>query len=80
MADIVSVTLGSMGEKARSWIANGRYETMDEVVLEGLREIERREALFDAKLKAMVEESLADPGPGIPLEEAFERIRATPIR
>lgn len=80
MADAVSVTLGGMGEKAREWIAQGRYETMSEVVRDGLREIERREALFDAKLKAMVEESLANPGPGIPLKEAFERIRATPIR
>jgi antitoxin ParD1/3/4 len=75
-ADAVSVTLGGMGDKAREWIAQGRYETMSEVVLEGLRALERQDSKSDAILKAKVEEAINDPRPYVSIEEAFTRIRA----
>ncbi len=79
MADAVSVTLGGMGERARQWIAEGRYSSMSEVVRDGLRALEREEELSNARLRAMVEEAISDPRPYVPLDEAFARIRATPI-
>ena len=79
MADAVSVKLGGMGDRARAWIAEGRYASMNEVVLEGLRALEREQEQRSTLYKAKVEEALANPGPGIPVEEAFARIRATPI-
>ena len=79
MADAVTVTLGGMGERAREWIAQGRYASMSEVVREGLRSLERDEKMFNARVKAMVEESIADPRPCVPLDEAMQRIRAAPL-
>lgn len=76
MADAVSVTLGGMGDRARAWIAEGRYASMSEVVREGLRALERQELLLDEILKAKVAEALADRRPASPLDEAFDRIRA----
>ncbi len=77
MADAVTVTLGGMGERAREWIAQGRYASMSEVVREGLRALERDEKMFNARVKAMVEESINDPRPCVPLDEAMERIKST---
>lgn len=79
MADAVTVTLGGMGERARTWVAEGRYASMSEVVREGLRALEREDHALNAYYKAKVEEALAHPGPGIPLDEAFARIKATPF-
>jgi antitoxin ParD1/3/4 len=44
MADAITVTLGEMGNRARQFIAEGRYATMSEVVRAGLRALEREEA------------------------------------
>ena len=79
MADAVTVTLGGMGERAREWIAQGRYASMSEVVRAGLRALEREEAVFSAYYSALLAEALADPRPGIPIDEAFERIRLAPF-
>jgi antitoxin ParD1/3/4 len=79
MADVVTVGLDGLSEKARQWIAQGRFESVGEVVEEGLRALEREEASFDARVKAMVEEAINDPRPGVPLEEAMKRIRSAPL-
>jgi antitoxin ParD1/3/4 len=79
MADAVTVTLGGMADRAREWISQGRYASMSEVLCDGLRALEREEDVFNARAKMMVEEAIADPRPGIPLEEAMRRIRATPL-
>jgi len=71
----VTVTLGNMAERAQAHIAAGKYSTMSEVVREGLRALDREEALLDAIYKKKLEEALADPRPGIPIEEAFARVR-----
>lgn len=71
----VTVTLGSMAERAQEHIRLGRFSTMSEVVREGLRALDRQEAMLDALYKTKLEEALADPRPSIPLEEAFERVR-----
>jgi antitoxin ParD1/3/4 len=75
LADAVTVTLGGMGERAREWIAQGRYASMSEVVREGLRSLERDEIMFNARVKAMVEESIADPRPCVPIEKAIARVK-----
>lgn len=70
-AKAVTVTLGPMAERAEALLASGRYATMSELVREGLRALERQEAMFDAVLKAKVAEALADPRPTLSGEEAF---------
>lgn len=80
MTKAVTVTLGSMGERARAWIESGDYASMSEVVREGLRALEREREALNAYYRSKIEEALAHPGPGIPIDEAFARIRATPLR
>lgn len=79
MADAVSVTLGGMGDRAREWIAQGRYASMSEVVREGLRALEREKHVLDAYYRAKIEEAINDPRPYVDIEEAFARIAATPF-
>lgn len=70
----VTVTLGNMAERAQAHITKGKYSTMSEVVREGLRALDREEAMLDAIYKAKIEEAIADPRPRISLEEAFARV------
>jgi antitoxin ParD1/3/4 len=79
MADAVSVTLGGMGDRAREWIAQGRYETMSEVVREGLKALEREKQVIDAYYRAKIEEAINDPRPYVDIDEAFARIETTPF-
>lgn len=75
-AKAVTVTLGNMAERAQAHIAAGKYSTMSEVIREGLRALDREEALLDAIYKRKLEEALADPRPSISGEEAFASVRA----
>ncbi len=79
MAEAVSVTLGGMGKKARKWIEQGDYVSMSEVVREGLRALEREREVLNAHYRAKIEEAINDPRPYVSLDEAFARIKATPI-
>ncbi len=72
----VTVTLGNMAESAQAHITLGRFSTMSEVVREGLRALERQEAMLDALYKAKLEEALADTRPPVPLAEGLARVRA----
>jgi antitoxin ParD1/3/4 len=78
MADAVTVTLGGMGNRAREWIAEGRFASMSEVVREGLKALEREQEVLNAYYRARVEEAINDPRPYVPAREAFERISASP--
>jgi antitoxin ParD1/3/4 len=71
----VTVTLGKMAERAEAHIASGKYSTMSEVVREGLRALDRQEAMLDAIYKAKIEEALANPAPAVPLAEGLARVR-----
>ena len=71
----VTVTLGKMAERAEAHLAAGKYATMSEVIREGLRALDREEALLDAIYKRRLEEALADPRPSIPLAEGLAQVR-----
>lgn len=70
----VTVTLGEMQPKVDARVASGDYASVSEVIRAGLRALEREEREFDAILKAKVAEALADPRPGMPMDEVFARL------
>lgn len=85
----VSVDLGPLAEQAEARVRSGAYASVDEVVREGLRALEREEEMldrvlppipegdpeWDAYVRAKVQESLDDPRPPIPAEEVRRRLR-----
>lgn len=70
----ISVTLGPFAEKVERRVKEGRYASASEVIRDGLRLLDREDALFEEILKAKVAESLADPRPPISLEEMKRRL------
>ena len=72
----ISVTLGALAERAESRVKSGDYSSISEVVRAGLRALDREDAVFDALLKAKVEEALADKRPILPAAEAFAQMDA----
>ena len=65
-------------ELIRRQVKTGRFASASEVVREGLRLIEEREAEREARLEALRSEIERGrgSGPGIPAEEAFAAARA----
>ncbi len=59
-------------------VRSGRFASASEVVREGLRLIEARDAEREARLEALKTEISRgrNSGPGVPAEEAFARARA----
>jgi antitoxin ParD1/3/4 len=72
----VTVTLGEMGERAKRHLESGRFSSMSEVLREGLRALDRQEAMLDELYRRKIDEALADPRPAIPVDEAFARLEA----
>ena len=74
-----SYSLGSRFEEfIRRQVESGRFASASEVVREGLRLFEEREAEREARLQALRAEVSRgrESGPGIPADEAFARARA----
>jgi len=59
-------------------VRSGRFASASEVVREGLRLIEARDAEWEARLKALRGEIARgrESGPGVPADEAFALARA----
>ncbi|WP_188912806.1 type II toxin-antitoxin system ParD family antitoxin [Aureimonas endophytica] len=72
----LTVSLGPQQKLVDERLASGAYASDSEVVRAGLRALEREETALDEALRRMVQEALDDPRPSIPIEEAFERLRA----
>ena len=75
----INVSVGKLEEFAREKVKQGEYETVSEVVREGLRLLKRREELWQAKVRAKVEEGMASLRAGRtipPDDEAWAELRA----
>lgn len=75
MASKALIDLGDMTESAERMRTEGEYDSLDEVVQDALRALAREREAFDAHIDRLIEEALADPDPGLPIDEAFVDIR-----
>ncbi|NJO34616.1 MAG: type II toxin-antitoxin system ParD family antitoxin [Rhodospirillales bacterium] len=74
----ISADLGPALEKYVSQlIKSGRYNSKSEVIREGIRLVQEREARFKA-LDAAIDRGIADANAGrvVPAKEAFDRLEA----
>lgn len=74
-----SYSLGKHFEQfVQRQVRTGRFASASEVVREGLRLIEEREAEREARLEALRTEIVRgrESGPGIPAEEVFAELRS----
>ncbi len=73
---MISADLGSkLEEFVTAMVANGRYNSKSEVLREGVRLVQDREARLAALDAAIMEGVLeADAGLGTPAEEVFDRL------
>ena len=78
----ISVTLPhDMAALLKAKVASGEYATESEVVRDGLRALQARDAAIERWLRDEVaksyDEHKADPKSAIPLNEVMTRVRAT---
>ena len=78
----ISVTLPhDMAAMVKAKVASGEYATESEVIRDGLRTLQARDAALENWLRGEVaksyDEFAADPNSGIPAGEVMERLRAS---
>ena len=78
----ISVTLPhDMAAMVKAKVASGEYATESEVIRDGLRTLQARDAAVESWLKGEVaksyDEYAADPNTGIPADEVMARLRTT---
>ena len=74
----MNVSVGKLEEFAREKVTQGEYESVSEVVREGLRLLKRREELWQAKVRAKIEEGMVSlrAGRTIPAEQVKATVEA----
>jgi antitoxin ParD1/3/4 len=78
----ISITLPhDMAAMVKAKVASGEYATESEVIREGLRTLQARDAAVERWLREEVaksyDEHAADPSIGIPGDEVMNRLRAS---
>ena len=78
----LSITLPTeMADAVKSKVAAGEYATESEVIRDGLRALQARDAAVEKWLRDEVaksyDEYAADPSTGIPVDEVMARLRAS---
>ncbi len=78
----ISVTLPhDMAAMVKAKVASGEYATESEVIRDGLRTLQARDAALENWLRGEVaksyDEFAADPSIGIPADEVMARLRAS---
>jgi putative addiction module CopG family antidote len=78
----ISITLPhDMAAMVKAKVASGEYATESEVIRDGLRTLQARDAALEAWLRGEVaksyDEFTADPTIGIPADDVMARLRAS---
>lgn len=66
--------LGDEQQSVDARLAAGTYTSASEVVRAAIRALDREEAAVDGRLKAKVQEAMADKRPAVPARHVFERL------
>lgn len=74
----MNVSLGEMEEFVREKVARGEYRSMEEMLCEGLRLLQRRDDAWKARIGEKIEEGFVQARAGmlIPGEEVVARLEA----
>jgi len=74
----MNVSVGPLEAFVREKVNQGEYASSSEVVREGLRLLKRREELWQAKIRARIEEGMASlrAGRTIPAEKVWAKVEA----
>lgn len=74
----INVSVGKLERYAREKVSQGEYESVSEVVRDALRLLKQREELWQAKVRAKIEEGMASlrAGRTIPGDEVWADLRA----
>lgn len=79
-AEKISITLTpELNQLVKERVERGQFASTSELIREALRVWHKAEAEHEeriAAIRARVRASVDDPRPSVPLEEAFERLRA----
>jgi antitoxin ParD1/3/4 len=70
----MTVTLGGLQKHVEARVQSGAYASRSEAMRAPIRALDREEATLNDWLRKQVDESLADPRPGIPIRESFKRL------
>ena len=78
----ISITLPhDMAAMVKAKVSSGEYASESEVIRDGLRTLQARDAALESWLRGEVaksyDEFAADPGAGIPADEIMARLRAS---
>lgn len=63
-------------ERAQKRIEHGEFASLDEVARAGLRALDREDDEHQARLRARIAASIADPRPTEAIDEVFARLHA----
>jgi antitoxin ParD1/3/4 len=70
----ITVTLGELQRRVDARVKSGAYTSASEVIRAGLRALDREDEALTDLWRRKIQESLDDPRPDVPIEEAFERL------
>ncbi|KQN25603.1 hypothetical protein ASE86_05150 [Sphingomonas sp. Leaf33] len=66
-----ALNLGQFTERAEAFLGDGFHESVEEVLDDALRLLEKRREAFNAMVRAKIAEADADPRPSVPIDDAF---------
>ena len=72
----ISVDLGDKQASLQRHLDSGHYKTASDVLQDALDALDERSVADDDLLREEVRISMADDRPGVPIDEAFKRVRA----
>lgn len=73
-SNAVRIDLGDVADSVARHLREGDYESIDDVVREGVRALDREQAAFDEKCRSRIKASLDDPRPTLSSNEAFAEL------